>query len=130
MIYHIIDHTQLSFRLMHLIYSIGQCNTRVCPQNLNSPECEQLQWPKIWRCFEASSIISMQDLSFVIYTAAYLFDRVLLHDTCATEIKTYSKSRTQILRKLLSVRSRSSYLLHSCSTGMETSRHCRDPQQN
>ena len=46
------------------------------------------------------------------------------------KIKTYSKRRTQILRKLLSVRSRSSYLLHSCSTGTETSTHCRDPQQN
>ena len=46
------------------------------------------------------------------------------------KIKSYSKRRTQILRKLLSVRSRSSYLLHSCSTGTETSTHCRDPQQN
>ena len=46
------------------------------------------------------------------------------------KIKTYSKRRTKILRKLLSVRSRSSYLLHSCSTGTETSRHFPDPQQN
>ena len=44
------------------------------------------------------------------------------------KIKSYSKRRTQILRKCLFDRSRSSYLLHSCSTGMETSRHCRDPQ--
>ena len=72
----------------------------------------------------------MQDLSFVIYTAAYLFDRVLLHDTCATENKDLLETSHKNLLKLLSVRSRSSYLLHSCSTGTETSRHCRDPQQN
>ena len=81
--------------------SIGQCNTRVCPQNLNSPECEKLQWPKIWRCFEASSIISMQDLSFVIYTAAYLFDRVLLHDTCATENKDLLETSHTNLAKII-----------------------------
>ena len=103
----------------------------MCPPSLNSPECEKLQRPKIWRCFEASSIISMQDLSFVIYTAAYLFDSVLLHDTCATENKDLLETSHKNPPKLLSVRSRSqSYLLHSCSTGTETSRHYRDPQQN
>ena len=43
----------------------------------------------------------MQDLSFVIYTAAYLFDRVLLHDTCATENKDLLETSYKNLAKIV-----------------------------